>query len=379
MGGILQVIQQGQLRGAEVFALDLARTLSRQRGWRVSVLSLFAVEPAYLAAARDVGLTVAAVNPRGTSRGFDLRLAWQLRAIIEAGRYRLVQANGAATLKYLVVARRLARGAWPLVYRAIGFGSFWRRGRLRRWAYRWLLRQPDAVVAVCRAVAEDLLATGVRPARLHVVPNGVEPARLARRPADGLRVRASLGIPPGESLLLYVGSLAEEKNLPALVDVVAACRREGIAAHALFVGDGPAHPSLVQAAARLDVAAAVHVRPADQAIGPYLDAADLFVLPSTSEGMPAVLIEAGLAGLPAVASAVGGVPEVVQDGVTGRLVPPGDQAALAAAVRELLTDPQRRQAMGLAARLRYRRFEIAPIADSYGALYDRLLDGQRPR
>ena len=106
-------------------------------------------------------------------------------------------------------------------------------------------------------------------------------------------------------------------------------------------------------------------------------AADLFVLPSSSEGMPAALIEAGMAGLPAVAYAVGGVPEVVEDQVTGRLVPPGDQSRLTEAVAELLGDGMRRRAMGEAARSRYRRFEISTVARAYGEAYMTLLRERR--
>ena len=377
MTGVLQVIQQGQLRGAEVFALDLARELAAAGGWRVSLLSLSAVNDAYGAAAADAGLPVD-VAGGGRPGRFEPGLVWTLRSIIDRRDCRIVQANGAATLKYVVAARRLSRRPWRLVYRAIGMGSYWRRGLTRRLTYRWLLSHADLVVAVGRAVADDLVrGDRVDPRRVVVVPNGVRPARIASAAADRERVRTALGVSPSAHLLLYVGSLTGEKNVAALVDLVAALRGQGLPVHALLLGAGSLRDHLANAAARRGLAEAIHLQSPQQRPGPSFSAAALFVLPRSSGGMPAALIEAGMAGLPAVAYAVGGVPEVVEDQVTGRLVPPGDQNRLTQAVAELLRDGMRRRAMGEAARSRYRRFEISTVARAYGEAYMTLLP-ERP-
>lgn len=372
------MIQQGELRGAEVFALDLSSTLARDGAWDVTLMSLFGVEHAYTSAAAAAGVGVAVVQPDGHASGFDVRLVRKVQAAIDAGGYRVVQANGAATLKYLVAARRLARRPWRLVYRAIGMGSYWRRGFSRRLVYRWLLGQPDRIVAVCGAVADDLVvAAGLNPARVTIVPNGVEPTRIAGTPEDRLRLRTALGVRPSETLLVYVGSLAPEKNLGALVAVVARCRQDGLPVKALVVGNGPSRDDLRGLVRHHALEEAILFQPAQDAIGPHLAAADLCVLPSLSEGMPALLIEAGLAGLPAVAYALGGIPEVVEHEVTGLLVGAGDQPALTRAVATLVTDGGRRHVMGEAARVRYRRFDIAVVARAYTAVYQALLDGQR--
>jgi glycosyltransferase involved in cell wall biosynthesis len=374
MPNVLQVIQQGELRGAEVFALDLSGELARD-GWKVGFLSLFGFDAPFSAAADAAGVNVSVARPDGHARGFDIRLAAQLRSVIDHGGYDVVQANGAATLKYLVAARRLSRRPWRLVYRAIGVGSFWRRGMARRLTYRWLLAQPDLIVAVCRAVADDLTrASGVDPRKVVVVPNGVQPARISSQPDERRRVRDSLGITPSERLLIYVGSLANEKNLGALVDAVAGCRREGVPVKALLVGDGPARAQLVADAARNGLGSAIQFLPAQGRVGAYFAAADLCVLPSLSEGMPAAVIEAGMAGLPAVAYAVGGVPEVIEDGVTGILLRAGDQAGLTGAVAALLRDDAGRAVLGRAAKSRYRKFEIATVAQAYRDAYDLLLE-----
>jgi L-malate glycosyltransferase len=373
MPNVLQVIQQGELRGAEVFALDLSGELARD-GWKVGFLSLFGFDAPFLAAAAATGVHVNVARPDGHAHGFDIRLAAYLRSVIDRGGYQVVQANGAATLKYLVVAKRLSRRPWRLVYRAIGVGSFWRRGMAKRFTYRWLLAQPDLVVAVCRAVADDLTrASGVDPRKIVVVPNGVQPTRITSQPDDRRRVRDSLGVTPSERLILYVGSFAREKNLGALLAVVDGCRQQGVPVKALLVGDGPVRPQLVAEAARQGLQSAIQFLPAQERVGAYFAAADLCVLPSLSEGMPAAVIEAGMAGLPAVAYAVGGVPEVIEDGVTGVLLPPDDQAGLTDAVAALLRDDSRRAALGRTAKSRYRKFEIATVAKAYMDAYDGLL------
>jgi len=377
MPGILQVIQQGELRGAEVFALDLCGALRRRGGWDVSLVSLFGIEPAYRETAEAVGVSIQVLCPGGRARGFDLRVALALRRQIDAGTCEIVQANGAATLKYLVAARHLARRKWRLVYRAIGMGSFWRRSTRQRLIYRWLLSQPDRIVAVSEVVADDLVrTTGVNPERIAVIANGVELGRIWAEPGDRERVRRTLGVTSYEHLLLYAGSLAPEKNLRALVRVVADCRKQGVAVKALLIGDGPCRDDLLEYAQAWGLDDALHVLPGQKRIGPFLAAADLCVLPSLSEGMPALLIEAGLAGVPAVAYAVGGVCEVIADRITGVLVPSGDERGLTAAIVALLAAPERREAMGRAARIYCRRFEITAITEAYSKVYAGVLNGR---
>lgn len=376
MPALLQVIQYGELRGAEVFALDLSAALAREGRWSVSLLSLFGAEAAYRTASERAGVRPIEAAPGGRAGGLDLRLVWRLRSLIDDGGYQVVQANGAATLKYLASVRRLGSSRWALVYRAIGMGAYWRRGLSTRVVYRWLLSQPDRIVAVSRAVADDLLAGGVDPRRVVVVPNGVEPARIGAEAGDRERTRRELGMAEGEALLVYAGSLAPEKNLSAIVSTVARGREAGVAVHAALVGDGPCRAALAEEARRRGVGTAVHIVPGQPRIGRYLAAADLCVLPSRSEGMPALLIEAGLAGVPSVAYAVGGIPEVVEHGVTGCLVEAHDQAALERAVLALLRDDPRRAAMGAAARERCRRYEIAAIVPAYTHTYAGLLNGQ---
>ncbi len=384
MPTVAQVIQQGQLRGAEVFALDLTRALRSERAaggqqaWDAALVSLLAVDESYAAAVDGAGVRITAVSPGARRQGFDLRLALRLRAIIEAGAYDVVQANGAGTLKYLVAARRFARRPWRLVYRAIGMGSYWRRGFARQLSYRWLFSQPDLIVAVCRAVADDLRASmQIDPSRIVVVPNGVEPARIAAGPEAREQVRAALNVAPTDMLILYAGNLASEKHLDVIVRAVAACRAEGLSVKAALVGEGPAQYGLAEQVRDAGLGEAVRLVPPLANVGAHLAAADVCMLPSRSEGMPGLLIEAALSGLPSIASRVGGIPEVVIDGVTGLLVEPDDEAGFIRAVATLAGDAGRRAAMGAAARAVGRRYEIATIADAYRDVYTKVMNGAR--
>jgi glycosyltransferase involved in cell wall biosynthesis len=174
--------------------------------------------------------------------------------------------------------------------------------------------------------------------KLHVVHCGVVPA--AYGPPDP---------PAGAPLeVVSVGRLAPMKGFSVLLDALAAVED----VHLTLVGDGPDRPALEAAARRLGVAGAVTFAGALGAdeVTELLRHADVFCLPSFAEGVPVVLMEAMASGLPVVATAVMGVPELVLDGEAGTLVPPGRAEPLAAALRELAADPEARRRMGAAGR-----------------------------
>jgi glycosyltransferase involved in cell wall biosynthesis len=151
-------------------------------------------------------------------------------------------------------------------------------------------------------------------------------------------------------VLIAVGALGWEKNQAAMLRVLAEIRRTLPETILLLAGDGPERPKLERLAAELGVVAAVLFLGVRQDVPELLAAADLFLLTSLTEGVPGVLIEAGMAGLPAVTWDVAGAKEVVQDGVTGRVTTYQDQAGFTAAVIALLSNPGKAAIMGQAAR-----------------------------
>jgi len=374
---ILQLIQAPQRRGAETFALQLSKAL-RDQAWQSTVISLFPGDERFVRSAEAAGVWGGSLSLQRSAGWLSLRLVRTLvRRIGEAGNP-VVQANGAATLKYLATARLLMRGRWPLLYRTIGMPSYWRRDPLRGALYRGWFRQADVVVAVCQRAADELVQYVGLPARqVRMIPNGVDAVPFLMQSASvRARVRADARVLPGEVVMVHVGSLSPEKNHHALIHVAAALRDQHVPVKVWVIGDGPQRAAIdtwVRDARLTDQVWMAGVR---NDVADLLAGADLLVLPSLTEGMPAAAIEAGLSGLPVAAYRVGGIDEIVQHERTGLLVPSGDQVGLEAAVTRLVLDRDLRDMMGTAARNACQAFEISRVAAQYAEVYSGLRNGQ---
>jgi glycosyltransferase involved in cell wall biosynthesis len=202
--------------------------------------------------------------------------------------------------------------------------------------------------------------------KLHVVHCGVD--------LGAVRMRERRDGDRGALEILSVGRLVPVKGHSLLVEALAELRRRGVDARLTIVGDGPRLRELRSLAARLGVDDRVELPGAvgQDAIGGYYARADAFALPSFAEGLPVVLMEAMASGLPVVATHIAGVPELVEDGVAGRLVPPGRADLLAGALERVLTAPvDERRAMGRAGRAKVEaEFDIARIAGELRAVFE---------
>jgi glycosyltransferase involved in cell wall biosynthesis len=246
------------------------------------------------------------------------------------------------------------------VYRNIGDPSFWLDTARRRRQMRWILQRASVTVALWEDSAKQLRALGGR--AIEIIPTGV-PSRLFPPvgPEERRLAREQLDLELGAPVAIYVGNLSGEKNVGDAVAAIASIE----AATLLLVGDGPDRASLEELAARTAPGRirflGTRERPREE-----LAAADVLVLPSKTEGIPAVLIEAAFSELPVVASDVGGIAQIVAHGRTGYLIPPGDPSALAGAIREAIAGGR---AMGSAARRHcIERFDIEPVADAWESL-----------
>lgn len=181
--------------------------------------------------------------------------------------------------------------------------------------------------------------------RLHRVYCGIDTIRFQPPPQGDTQESPPLR-------LLTVARLSPEKGLTVLLDALAAARAAGTDVILTLVGDGPLRGSLGEQARRLGLTEPVtFAGPVGQdRISDFYHRADVFVLPSFSEGLPVVLMEAMASGLPVIASRITGIPELVRDGLDGLLVPPGNTDELAAAIRNLAADPKRRRAFAASAR-----------------------------
>jgi glycosyltransferase involved in cell wall biosynthesis len=218
-----------------------------------------------------------------------------------------------------------------------------------RLAWRMIGPRVDTIVTNADALRDEAKAHGVV-ARWEVIPSGVDIDRF-RSAAGGVEAKRALGLDPLRPVIGTVGRLEERKRQDHLLRAVRAMVAQGSPApQVLLVGDGPLRRPLEREAAHLGLASAVHFAGEMTDVRPALAAMDVFVLPSVAEGMSNALLEAMAAGRAVVGTAVGGTGEVIEDGRTGILVPPGDVTLLAMQLRGLLANPGRGEFLGAAAR-----------------------------
>jgi glycosyltransferase involved in cell wall biosynthesis len=249
--------------------------------------------------------------------------------------------------------------------------SFWSAGGRRADAYLTLERRAahwcSAILAVSTHERDAGLAAGVgRRAQYRVIPNGVDLERFAAVPA------------PVPGRVVMIARLAPPKRPDLAVRALARIRDTVSAAELHLVGDGPGRVAVERLAAELGLAAAVHVLGSRDDVPAILASAACLVLATDYEGCPLSVLEAMAAGVPVVAAAVGGVPEVVVDGETGILSPPGAVEPLARAVTELLRDSSLAGRMGASGRERARqRYSLARMAGDTVGVYEELLAARR--
>lgn len=256
------------------------------------------------------------------------------------------------------------------------------RARLRRMAYRQILKRCQATVAVSEQVSRSLLQTLSLPAvagkRLCAVPNGVtvpDPLPADRR----LATRQHYLPDPALPLLLAAGRLIEQKNFATLVSAAGILRDRGLDFRLVVIGEGPLRAELERQVRQLQLGSLVQLPGNLDNLDELMQSADLFVLPSLWEGLPLVLLEAMARALPVVGSRIRGIAEVVEPGVNGALVEPGDAQALAAALAELLLAPERRREFGKAGLDTVRRdYNFQQTLTRLEQLYLRLHDREPP-
>ncbi|MFJ9697567.1 glycosyltransferase family 4 protein [Kitasatospora sp. NPDC101183] len=387
---VLHLISDQRRAGAQNFARDLHREL-RRRG-QASALCALAPQPAGRPAVdahpgRRTDLSEdspsdpspeassEAGTEAGTGAESDTGPAALRAAVLGAGRLRpgtlralrsaarsadVVLAHGSDTLAACALA--LAGTRTPFVYVSVGHPRYWTANRLRRARGGTLMHRAAAVTTLtdeARAVLEEQFH--LPDGKVHVIPNSR--AAESYPPADGRddrrAARHELGLPADVLLVAWIGAIAPEKRLDLALDVLDRLPDVRLA----VAGDGPLRDVL----ARHPAAARAHFLGALPDPAPLYRAADALLLTSDSEGVPGALIEAALAGVPAVATDVGWVREVVRDGATGALVAPGDPLALAEALGKVLAC--NRAGLGAAARAHaLEHFELGAVVDAWQRL-----------
>jgi glycosyltransferase involved in cell wall biosynthesis len=247
--------------------------------------------------------------------------------------------------------------------------------------FRLSRRHVDAVVAVSRENRRTLLSLYRLPAaQVEVIPNGIDLTPFAgpQAPEAAAALRRAFGLPATGRVIITVGRLAVNKGQHHLVAAAPAVLARCPEARFLLVGEGEARAMLTSRIAALGLERHFILAGQRNDVVSLLQGSDVFVFPSLAEGFALALVEALAAGLPAVATRVGGAEELITPGVNGFLVPPADPEALAAAILNVLTlDPTALTAMRAAARQTAARFDLTHTAAQTLALYRRLLISRR--
>jgi sugar transferase (PEP-CTERM/EpsH1 system associated) len=367
---VTHVVLAMDLGGLEAVVVDLVRECSRL-GQSVTVVCL--ERTGVLAPrAEALGARVACIHKRP---GLRLEIFGRLEFLLKELRPDVVHTHQIGALFY---AGRAARRAGVPVVVHTEHGKHY-NARLRT---RWIGRLAGRHAARFFCVSGDIAAAAeafriVSRRKLHVVRNGIETDRFHADSDAGL-VRHSLGIPAGAPVIGTVGRLSEVKRQDLLIRAFRLVLGSVPDAHLLIVGDGPWMGNLGELVAGLGLADRVHFAGYQARPECYLQVMNVFALTSSSEGMPLAVLEAWAAGVPVVATRVGGLPELIDDGRTGVLVGFGETDALARVFCNLISDRQLRSRLGDAGRKEVEaRFSLKQMADEYQRHYVELLEQAR--
>ncbi len=375
---ILHIISSGGMYGAEAVILDLSRGL-RERG-HTSLLGVFASTPdddtEFRRRARSIDLSTHPILCRGQ---LDRTVPRQILNLVQRSGADVVHAHG---YKADVYAYWALRGSG---IPAVSTCHTWYDNDLALRLYgmidRLVLRRFAAVVAVSREVRASLASAGVAQDRIFTIRNGISAdafataqrsVRLAREGEIPAHDIPTVGIPTvGIPTVGLVGRLAPEKGVDLFLRAAALVREQIPTVRFLVAGDGPDRAVLEALRVELGLESSATLLGRHEDMPGFFASLDLLVSASRQEGLPIALLEGMASGLPVVATRVGEVPEVVESGRTGLLVEAGQPEALAAAIIQMLGDPERRMGMGMRARTRVQEeFSAQRMTSDYLRVYE---------
>ncbi len=312
---------------------------------------------------REQGFAVHHAPIRG---GADFRSMWTIKSLLRQNRFDVLNTHSGHDSLVAGFAGRLAQV--PLIVRtrhlALPVTSLA--------TYSWL---PHRVIAVSQYVRKYLISVGVNESRVETIYDGIV------RPdvIDHSSLRAELGIDDNATVAGIVAFMRDKKGHDDLIHAALPLLVERPDFHIVMAGDGPRFESITRRVAELRLGGQVHLLGYRTDIPNVLKACDLFVLPTHQEALGQAFIEAMAAGLPLIGTWVDGVPELIDHGVNGLLVPPHDPESLRAALRQLLDNPVLRVAMGAAGRaITDTRFTVDDMASQTVDFYRRGIDRDRP-
>lgn len=358
----------------------------RERGYDTTLVagSLALGEESMSGVAERLGVPIVTVPElhREISPLRDLRSVYHVAELIRELRPQILHTHTAKAGAIGRMAAMLAGEAAPPIVVHTFHGHVLRGyfGPLRSGFFRllehWLARRTTALIAVSPEVRDDLVALGIAPAeKFSVVRLGIElESRVGSPEGNGHETRRLLGIPPDRFVVGWIGRMTGVKRTDDVLLAVRRLRDRGVDAVLCMVGDGPDRDAAERRAHELGIVRDSFFLGYQDDVAPFYAAFDALILPSANEGTPVSAIEALAGGRPVVATRVGGVPDVVRDGVDGFLVEPGDVDAMADRLAALAADAGLRRRMGEAGSADvHRRYSVERLLDDVDRLYRDLL------
>lgn len=344
----------------------------------------FDEEVAYILASEhslvpDVERSGVPVHSLGAGSNADLRWMGKLRSLVRGGHFDVVHFHlpYTAALGRLAVATIPARERPAVVYTE---HSLWNKMAIAiKWLNRATIGRDDSLVVVSEA-AHRALPSGLKP-RARVIVHGVDLSRpddlLARRDEVRAEIRDELGLAADELVALTVANLRPEKGYDVLLEAARLARDRTLPVTFVTAGRGPLEGEMKERHQQLGLGERFRFLGEREDVLRLLVGSDIFVLPSRQEGLPVTLMEATSVGSAIVATAVGGVPQAVPDGIAGLVVPPGDPAALVDGIDRLVRDPDLREALGKEAKERSAMFDVTSATREVEAIYRQVAGARR--
>lgn len=362
---VLQIIQKPQLRGAETFACQLSQEL-RKQDVEVDIAYLFPSEGLLKEKFRE--LKFISVEGRPASRFFDLHGYKQLHRIVTTGNYDLVQANAGDTLKYAVMSKKLHGWSAPLIFRNANKMSDFFRNSVHRKINRWLLTHCDYFISVSELCRRDLLsiypAAKGRSSTITIGTNLLERSN----------PRAERNFP----IFINIGALVPEKNHGFLLDIFALWMKKWSSGELWVIGDGKLREELQNKAISLNLQPNVKFLGYQSDPISLLRQADALVMPSLIEGLPGVILEALSSRIPVIASSVGGIPEVIQNGITGFAIGSFEPGLYVETMEKVVKSNTIRETIADNGYERIKRdFQLTTIADKFISAYKNLITSRK--
>jgi glycosyltransferase involved in cell wall biosynthesis len=322
----------------------------------------------FLTAAREIGMPIHEVRAHGP---YDPRLAWRLAGLVRDQGFDIVHPHEGSS--DIVTYAMLAIHRVPIVTTAHGFIGNSAKQRFMVWLDKRVMRGFDRVIAVSGKMQRDLIAAGVPASKVTLLHNAIVLEKYRRSSETGA-LDAVVGRTVPRPALVCIGRLSPEKGHADLVDALTKVAATGRRITAVFAGDGPSRTDLTARIAAAGLQDWIHLPGYVQQPARLLQDADLMVLPSHTEGLPNAALEAFAMEVPVLATRVGGTPEVVTDGETGRLVPPHSPESLAAGIISFLDDPATwRGFTQQARRVVETRFDFKTRTAKLEAIYDDMM------